>query len=62
MGDEAFRELSKVDPQVISCCTYCQDIASEQFNVQADELLNKAMDEDKSDAWFSKKGRDKKEA
>jgi len=43
VGDEAFRELSKVDPQ-------------------ADELLNKAMDEDKSDAWFSKKGRDKKEA
>lgn len=35
VGDEGFRELSKVDPA-------------------ADELLNKAMEEDKSDEWFAK--------
>lgn len=40
VGDEAFRQLSQVDPQ-------------------ADELLDKAMEADKSDEWFAKKGKTK---
>ena len=40
VGDEGFRDLSKVDPH-------------------GDDLLVKAMDEDKSDEWFNKKGRSK---
>lgn len=43
VGDEAFRELSQVDPK-------------------ADELLDKAMEEDKSDEWFAKKGKTKASA
>ncbi|XP_068680972.1 glyoxalase domain-containing protein 4-like [Montipora foliosa] len=35
VGDEAFRELSKTDPE-------------------GEKLLDKAMDEDKSDEWFAK--------
>jgi len=42
VGDEAFRELSKVDPQ-------------------ADSLLEAALEADKSDEWFKKKGRAKVE-
>ncbi|KAK7483728.1 hypothetical protein BaRGS_00025049 [Batillaria attramentaria] len=37
VGDEAFRELSQVDPQ-------------------ADKLLDEAIQNDKSDEWFTKKG------
>ncbi|XP_042905246.1 glyoxalase domain-containing protein 4 [Parasteatoda tepidariorum] len=37
VGDEAFRELSKVDPQ-------------------GENLLNEALEADKSDEWFAKKG------
>lgn len=37
MGDEAFRELSQVDPK-------------------GDQLLNEAMEKDKSKEWFAKKG------
>jgi len=37
VGDEAFRELSQVDPK-------------------ADDLLKAALEADKSDDWFSKKG------
>lgn len=40
VGDEAFRQLSVVDPE-------------------GDELLNSAMEADKSDEWFKKKGREK---
>ncbi|KAK7883099.1 hypothetical protein WMY93_029273 [Mugilogobius chulae] len=40
VGDEAFRQLSKVDPQ-------------------GNELLNKAMAEDKSEEWFAKHNRQK---
>uniref|UniRef100_A0A3Q3G8Y2 Glyoxalase domain containing 4 n=1 Tax=Labrus bergylta TaxID=56723 RepID=A0A3Q3G8Y2_9LABR len=40
VGDEAFRQLSMVDPK-------------------GDELLDKAMDEDKSDEWFAKHNRQK---
>ncbi|TRY73215.1 hypothetical protein TCAL_01956 [Tigriopus californicus] len=43
VGDEAFRELSQVDPE-------------------ADNLLNKAMEEDKSGEYFEKKGRTKPSA
>nr|CAG4646408.1 EOG090X09EK [Macrothrix elegans] len=42
VGDEAFRELSQVDPK-------------------ADQLLQEAMENDKSDEWFSKKGISKAE-
>jgi hypothetical protein len=40
VGDEAFRELSQVDPK-------------------AGELLDKALAEDKSNEWYSKKGKTK---
>lgn len=40
VGDEAFRELSQVDPN-------------------ADNLLEAALEKDKSDEWFAKKGREK---
>lgn len=40
VGDEAFRQLSKVDPN-------------------GDNLLTKAIEADKSDEWFSRKGRSK---
>jgi len=40
VGDEAFRELSQVDPK-------------------ADDLLEAALEADKSDAWFAKKGKEK---
>jgi len=40
VGDEAFRELSLVDPQ-------------------GEALLDKALEGDKSDEWFKKKGRSK---
>nr|CAG4645655.1 EOG090X09EK [Lynceus sp. MCZ IZ 141354] len=43
VGDEAFRELSQVDPN-------------------ADSLLEEAMNSDKSDEWFAKKGKSKGEA
>lgn len=43
VGDEAFRELSQVDPK-------------------ADELIDKAMKEDKSEEWYSKKGKSKDSA
>lgn len=43
VGDEAFRELSQVDPE-------------------ADNLLNKAMEDDKSGEYFEKKGRTKPSA
>jgi len=42
VGDEAFRQLSKVDPH-------------------GDTLLEKAMESDKSDEWFAKKGLSKAE-
>jgi len=42
VGDEAFRELSQVDPE-------------------ADKLLDAALDGDKSNEWFAKKGRAKVE-
>jgi len=40
VGDEAFRELSQVDPE-------------------ADKLLDAALEADKSDEWFKRKGRSK---
>lgn len=40
VGDEAFRELSQVDPK-------------------ANDLLEAAIEADKSDAWFEKKGKEK---
>jgi len=40
VGDEAFRQLSQVDPK-------------------ADDLLEAALEADKSDAWFAKKGKEK---
>lgn len=40
VGDEAFRQLSKLDPN-------------------GDQLLTKAIEADKSDEWFTKKGRSK---
>lgn len=43
VGDEAFRQLSLVDPA-------------------ADELLNEAIVQDQSDAWYAKKGKKKNEA
>nr|CAG4648061.1 EOG090X09EK [Moina brachiata] len=43
VGDEAFRELSRIDPE-------------------ADRLLTEAMEADKSNEWFSKKGLTKGEA
>ncbi len=43
MGEEGFKELSKVDPE-------------------GDELLQKAMKEDKSKEWFAKKGLKKESA
>lgn len=43
VGDEAFRELSQVDPK-------------------ADDLLSQAIEKDKSDEWFSKKGMSKEAA
>jgi len=43
VGDEAFRELSQVDPE-------------------ADNLLNKGIEADKSEEWFAKKGRSKASA
>ena len=43
VGDEAFRELSKVDPK-------------------AGELLDRALAEDKSNEWFTKKGKAKDSA
>lgn len=43
VGDEAFRELSQVDPK-------------------ADDLLSEAIEKDKSDEWFSKKGMSKEAA
>ena len=43
VGDEAFRELSRVDPK-------------------AGELLDQALDNDKSNEWFEKKGKTKENA
>ena len=43
VGDEAFRELSKVDPK-------------------AGALLDKAIEEDGSAAWYDKKGKTKQDA
>jgi len=43
VGDEAFRELSKVDPS-------------------GNELLNKAMEEDKSNEWYEHEGMTKRSA
>ncbi|XP_074640591.1 glyoxalase domain-containing protein 4-like [Tubulanus polymorphus] len=43
VGDEAFRELSVVDPE-------------------ADRLLQEALEADKSDEWFAKKGQSKADA
>ena len=43
VGDEAFRELSAVDPK-------------------AAELLDKAIEEDGSIAWYNKKGQTKRDA
>lgn len=43
VGDEAFKELSAVDPK-------------------AGELLDKALEEDGSSAWYNKKGRKKNDA
>ena len=43
VGDEGFRELSRVDPD-------------------AAKLLDKAISEDGSAAWYNKKGKQKNEA
>ena len=57
VGDEAFRELSQVHFRT------CLFLVSNHHQVdpEADKLLDAALDGDKSNEWFAKKGRAKVE-
>ena len=60
VGDEAFRELSQVDPNADKLLDQVTNLKSELKITRLHETVNfQAITEDKSEEWFAKKGKNK---